>query len=61
MSDINSQTTIKGASFAQQYVLQQGLKKIRKLGADTATKEMDQLHLRNCFTPADVAKMTPEE
>jgi hypothetical protein len=61
MSDINSQTTIKGASFAQQYIIQCGLKKFRKLGANAATKEIDQLHRRNCFTPVDVALMTPEE
>jgi hypothetical protein len=61
MSDINSQTTIQGASFAQQYIIQRGLKKFGKLGIDAATKEMDQLHRRNCFTPIDVAKMTPLE
>jgi hypothetical protein len=31
MSDINSQTTIKGANFAQQYIIQHGLKKFGKL------------------------------
>jgi hypothetical protein len=61
MSDINSQTTIKGANFAQQYIIQCGLEKFGKLGADAATKEMDQLHRHNCFTPVDIAKMTPEE
>jgi hypothetical protein len=37
MSNINSQTTIKGASFAQQYIIQRGLKKFGKLGAKAAT------------------------
>jgi hypothetical protein len=61
MNDINSQTTIKGATFAQQYMVQRGLKKFGQKGADAATKEMDQLHRRNCFTPIDVASMTQEE
>jgi hypothetical protein len=61
MSDINSQTTIQGASFAQQYIVQRGLKKFGQRGADAATKEMDQLHRRNCFTPIDVASMTMDE
>jgi hypothetical protein len=62
MNDINSQTTIKGASFAQQYMVQHELKKFgQRGGADAATKEMDQLHQGNCFTPMDVASMTQEE
>jgi hypothetical protein len=61
MNDINSQTTIKGATFAQQYILQRRLKKFGQLGVNAATKGMDQLHQRTCFTPVDVAKMTPEE
>jgi hypothetical protein len=61
MSDINSKTTIEGASFAQQYIVQRGLKKFGQRGADAATKEMDQLHRRNCFSPIDVASLTTEE
>jgi hypothetical protein len=61
MSDINSKATIHGASFAQQYIVQRGLKKFGQRGADAATKEMDQLHRRNCFTPIDVASMTQDE
>jgi hypothetical protein len=61
MSDINTQTTIKGANLAQQYIVQRGLKKFGQRGTDAATKEMDQLHRRNCFTPIDVATMTIEE
>jgi hypothetical protein len=61
MSDINSQATIEGANFAQQYIVQRGLKKFGQSGAKAATKEMDQLHRRNCFTPIDVASMTQEE
>jgi hypothetical protein len=61
MSDINSKTTIEGASFAQQYIVQRGLKKFGQRGADAATKEMDQLHRRNCFSPIDVASLTTDE
>ena len=61
ISDINSKATINGASFAQQYIVQRGLKKFGQRGSDAATKEMDQLHRRNCFTPIDVADLTIDE
>jgi hypothetical protein len=53
MSNIISEATIDGASFAQKYIVRHGLKKFRQCGADARTKEMDQLHRRNCFTPAN--------
>jgi hypothetical protein len=61
MTDINSRATIQGASFSQQYIVQRGLKKFGQRGAHAATKEMDQLHRRHCFTPIDVATMSDEE
>jgi hypothetical protein len=61
MTDINSKTTIQGASFAQQYIVQRGLKKFGQRGADAASKKMDQLHRRHCFTPIDVATMSNKE
>ena len=61
MTDMNSKATIQGASFAQQYIVQRGLKKFGERGEAAATKEMNQLHRRNCFTPIDVATMTDEE
>jgi hypothetical protein len=62
MSNINSKATIHhGANFAQQCIVQLGLKKFGQCGADTATKEMDQLHQRNSFMPIDVATMTSDE
>jgi hypothetical protein len=61
MSNINSKATIQGASFAQQYIIQRGLKKFGQCGADAATKEMNQLHRRHCFTPIHVASLKPEE
>jgi hypothetical protein len=57
ITNINSKATIKGASFAQQYLLQQGMKKFGDKGAQAATKELDQLHQRNCFTPIDVSNI----
>jgi hypothetical protein len=61
MSHINSKATVQGASFAQSYIIQCGLKKFGQRGADAASKEINQLHQRNCFTSIDVASMTPEE
>jgi hypothetical protein len=44
-----------GASFAQNYILQKGLKKFGDAGAAAAaSKELDQLHSRPCFSPRDV-------
>lgn len=50
MADINAKVTTLGASYAQQYILKKGLDKIEERGAEAATKELDQLHKRNCFT-----------
>ena len=61
MADINGKVTVHGASYAQQYILQKGLKKFKKRGSDAAIKELDQLHKRNCFTPVEIASLTKEE
>ena len=58
---INHMVREKGASFAQQYILQKGLKIFGKRGHDAAIKEMDQLHRQHCFTPCSIKEMTPEE
>ena len=47
--------------FAQQYLLDKGIKKFGKKGVDASYKEMEQLHKRTCFTPLDVSQMTKEE
>jgi hypothetical protein len=60
-SNINSKATINGASFAQQYIVQRELKKLGQRGADSVTKEMDELHWRNCFMPIDVASLSNDE
>ena len=61
MADINGKVTAHGASYAQQYILQKGLKKFKERGSDAAIKELDQLHKRNCFTPVEIASLTKEE
>ena len=59
--DINSKTSRQGASFAQQFILQKGIKKFGHHGKAAARKEIDQLHCRTCFTPIDISTLTEEE
>ena len=61
MCDIHYRSSADGVSFAQQYLLKKGLQKFGDGGYHAATKELDQLHKRNCFSPLDVSAMTPEE
>ena len=61
MDDISNKVTMHGASFAQQYILQKGLKIFKEEGKAAALKEMDQLHRRNCFTPISIATLTTAE
>ncbi|MGC8561563.1 MAG: hypothetical protein ACP5O1_12985, partial [Phycisphaerae bacterium] len=61
MTEINSKATTLGASFAQQYILQKGLLKFKNSGKQAASKELEQLHKRNCFTPIDVTKLSADE
>ena len=61
MDDINNRVMTRGVSFAQQFLLHEGLKVFRQHGHEAATKEMDQLHQRNCFTPISVKDMMPTE
>ena len=42
------------ASFAQQYLLHEGLKRYGREGRFAAKKEIKQLHDRVCFRPIDV-------
>ena len=55
MVDINGSITRRGLdiveSFAQQYILEKGLKKFGTKGEQAAYKEMEQLHKHTCFTP----------
>lgn len=57
MTNIYSKATIRGASFAQQNILQPRLKMFGQPGADAASKELNQLHQRIFFTLIDVASL----
>ena len=61
MNKIHNKITTKGASFAQQYMLQKGLKVFHKKGKQAAIKELDQLLWHACFTPMSVHDLTPSE
>jgi hypothetical protein len=50
-----------GASFAQQYILQKGLKVFGQKGHDASKKEIDQLHKRTCFALPKVKEMKPSK
>jgi hypothetical protein len=56
--DLNTRVVREGASFAQQYLLNKGLKIFGQEGQDASKKEMGQLHRRSCFTPKSIAEMT---
>jgi hypothetical protein len=55
IDDLNIKIIEKGASFAQQYLLNKGIKVFGQRGRDASRKEIDQLHLRSCFAPISVA------
>jgi hypothetical protein len=61
IEDLNSKITIQGASFAQLYLIQKGLKMFGEEGRKASAKEIDQLHRRNCFTPRSIVEMSPIE
>ena len=47
--------------YAQQYMLDTGLKKFGNKGEEAAYKEAEQLHKRTCFTPVSIKDMTESE
>jgi hypothetical protein len=61
IQDISMNINQHGASFAQQYILQKGLKVFGKKGHEALKKEIDQLHKRTCFAPMKVKEMNPSE
>ena len=61
MTDVSEKVTVQGASFAQQCILQKGLKVFGDRGSAASSKEMDQLHKRNCFTPISISELTQTE
>jgi hypothetical protein len=61
IQDITKNVNEHGASFAQQYILQKGLKVFGNKGHEASKKEIDQLHKRTCFAPLKVKEMKPSE
>jgi hypothetical protein len=61
IQDIRMNVNQHGASFAQQYMLQKGLKVFGEKGHDALKKEIDQLHRRTCFAPLKVKEMKPSK
>jgi hypothetical protein len=61
IQDITMNVNQHGASFAQQYILQKGLKVFGEKGHDASKKEIDQLHKRTCFAPLKVKEMKPSK
>ena len=59
--EFNQGVTEEGVQFSQQYMFRNGVKKFGKRGEEAASKELDQLYRRNCFTPLDVSTLTPSE
>jgi hypothetical protein len=57
IQDITMNVNKHGASFAQQYMLQKGLKEFGNKGHEASTKEINQLHKRTCFAPLKVNEM----
>jgi hypothetical protein len=51
IQDIMMNVNKHGASFAQQYMLQKGLKVFGNKGHGASMKEIDQVHKRTCFEP----------
>jgi hypothetical protein len=57
IQDITMNVNKHGASFAQQYMLQRGLKVFGNKGHESSMKEIDQLHKRMCFAPLKEKEM----
>ena len=53
--------TYDEVTFAQQYLLHEGLRRFGTKGRDAVKKEVKQLHDRLCFKPIDVSTLTKEE
>jgi hypothetical protein len=61
IQDIMMNVNKHRASFAQQYMLQKGLKVFGNKGHEASMKEIDQLHKRTCFAPLKVKEMKPSK
>jgi hypothetical protein len=61
IQDITMNVNQYGTSFAQQYILQKGLKVFGKQGHEASKRDIDQLHKKTCFAPLKVKDMKPSE
>jgi hypothetical protein len=61
IQDITMNVHKHKASFAQQYMLQKGLKVFGRKGNNASMKEVNQLHKRRCFAPLKVEEMKPSK
>jgi hypothetical protein len=59
IQDITMNVNKNGASFAQQYMLQKGLKVFGNKGHEASMKEIDQLQKRTCSAPLKAKEMKP--
>jgi hypothetical protein len=57
----NEKAMKHGASLGQQYIVNKGLKLFGDRGKQAASKELQQLHDRECFSPILVSELTPSE
>jgi hypothetical protein len=61
IQDMTINVNEHGASFAQQYILQKGLKVFGNKGHEASMKEIDHLHKRTCFALLKVKEMKHSE
>ena len=61
INEFRERVNIKGYSYAQQYILNKGLKMFGNRGKKALMTELDQLYRRNCFTPVSIKDMSMEE
>ncbi len=57
----NERAMAHGVSLGQQYIVNKGLKLFGDRGKKAALKELNQLHVRECFAPILISELTPEE
>jgi hypothetical protein len=61
IQDITMNVNKHRESFAQQYMLQKGLKVFGNKGHEALMKEIGQLHKRTCIAPLKVKEMKPSK
>ena len=61
ITDLNERVQAEGTGFAQQYLLNKGIKVFGDRAVKAADKEIGQLHDRTCFVPIDVSNLSHSE